>query len=125
MVLGGPLFFLYELRTNIETRLWAQEHAPELIAELGKYYDVFGEAAPTEPQLAAALPALGMLFGSTSDEDCFDDGLDGTTAPMLEAALSGGNADRERGDERERLLGDVYGARARACSLLAALLMRP
>jgi hypothetical protein len=101
-IVGGPLFFLFELSNNLETRLWAQAEMPELLEQI----DSLTGISPTQPAPLGKLddlPSLPMVF----DADCADDGpIDDerwryTSDALQEAQLVPASGDRERGDERE------------------------
>jgi hypothetical protein len=96
LILGGPLFFLFELRYNLETRLWAEERFPELVSALEQYLDVFGDGD---------FEANGrhwsvMQLGGDGEEESFDDGRAGGTSEQLyEAALDPASEDRDSGND--------------------------
>jgi len=103
VVLGGPAFFIYELKSNVETRLWAEENYPEALDRLRSIIAVMGDQAPPEDRLAGeSLPVLGMLPGASGDEDCYEDERWGSKSEaLLEAGLGKASGDSERGDDGE------------------------
>lgn len=100
IVVGGPLFFVFELQNNLETRLWAKDAMPELLAQIDAVIGTNpSETAVREP--LAKLPALPMLFDADSGDDgpIDDERWRFTSDSLQEAQLVPATGDREQGDE--------------------------
>lgn len=100
VIVGGPLFFLFELKHNLETRLWAQKTMPKLVKQLD---DVLW-TDPAKPEPVKPLepyPALGLVFGADAGDDgsADDERWRFSTETLLEAELAPATGDRESGTD--------------------------